>query len=79
MRVTDYKCDSCGHVFDVWKKDLENWKSRVKCPECNLQKAKRVFGIGDIDVAEGKLGNASNGYKTGITYHPSKYGSSYKK
>jgi putative FmdB family regulatory protein len=74
MRFADYQCDECGKIFEVSKGDLETWKTRAKCPKCGKQKSKRIFAIGDIDVAEGKLGNGSNGYRTGITYHPSKYG-----
>lgn len=75
MIFADYRCTNCNYVFEVSKKKvMDDWPTKVKCPECQSKKTKRVYGIGDFDVCEGKAGNYNTGYATSVTYHPNKYG-----
>ena len=44
MPTYDYKCENCGHTFEIFQsmKD-ENLK---KCPECGKETLKRLIGAG---------------------------------
>jgi len=69
MRIIDIKCDDCGFI---WEGTLENFPK--KCPKCLSTNIFRKWGVGVIDIAEGKVGNAETNYSNSITYHPSKFG-----
>jgi hypothetical protein len=76
MHFKDYQCENeeCKHVFQGKKKRiLDDWP-KLKCPKCGCENTYVIFSIGGIDISLGRLGNATNGYTTGITEHPSKYG-----
>lgn len=71
----NFKCNVCEHIFEVCKKKLsDDFFENLKCTECESEDVRRLFHVGDISVAKGRLGNASNGYSKGVTYHPSRYG-----
>lgn len=74
MVITNFKCQ-CGNIFDVAKSTIEeNFESSYKCPMCGSNDTYRIWGVGDIAVAGGMLGNASNGYEGNITNMAGKYG-----
>ena len=43
------------------------------CPKCE-KPLRKLFGSPAFDVAEGKLGNAKNGYSSGYVGKPSHFG-----
>ena len=57
----DYKCE-CGVIKEYRKPYGESFPEYIEL-ECG-HKAKRVFSVPVIDIAEGQ---------NGITYHPSKF------
>jgi hypothetical protein len=73
MRISDYKCtnDECKMVFEYVKDDdLANFPDSVECDRCGAD-SKRIWGFGAMDVAQGKLGNSKDGYRSGCVNHPS--------
>lgn len=67
----DVKCQDCGNIFEVYKRNvLENFVLKP-CPECNSTNIKRVWDIGATDIAQGYQGNSKKGYGKQMTYHPS--------
>jgi putative FmdB family regulatory protein len=42
MPIYEYKCDKCGHNFDV-RRDVTGEEKEPKCPECGAEKPNRVF------------------------------------
>ena len=68
----DFKCEDCESVFEISKGSmLAPTPENVECPECGSTNTYRKFSIGATDVAEGRFGNAKNGYQNGVMYHPS--------
>jgi len=51
MPTYDYECDACGHQFELFQSISEPVKR--KCPECNKQKLRRLFGTGAAVVFKG--------------------------
>jgi len=50
------------------------WPVDVECPACGAHAGRRGYKtVPYTHVAEGKMGNAANGYQTGITYKPSPF------
>lgn len=74
MRIADYKCKDCDFIFEGIRKDFEEWPINLQCPKCGSKNTIKKFGKFVSGVAEGKCGNASTGYSTGIVSHPSKFG-----
>lgn len=74
MYFKDYKCEKCENVFGGTKVSIMDEWPKLKCEKCGSTKTHTLFAIGGTDVAQGILGNAANGYTTGITSHPSKFG-----
>jgi len=44
MPTYDYKCDNCGHTFELFQKITARLKR--KCPECAKPKLVRLIGSG---------------------------------
>ena len=44
MPTYDYKCQSCGHTFEVFQKI--NDKHLESCPKCQKNNVKRLIGSG---------------------------------
>ncbi|MBN1851077.1 MAG: zinc ribbon domain-containing protein [Pirellulales bacterium] len=51
MPTYDYKCDGCGHEFELFQSITELPKQ--KCPECGKMKLRRLFGTGAAIVFKG--------------------------
>jgi putative FmdB family regulatory protein len=51
MPTYDYECDACGHEFELFQSISEPLKR--KCPACNKQKLRRLFGTGAAVVFKG--------------------------
>ncbi len=44
MPTYDYKCQACGHEFEIFQQMSDAIKK--KCPECSKLKLKRLIGAG---------------------------------
>ncbi|MEX1025962.1 MAG: FmdB family zinc ribbon protein [Planctomycetota bacterium] len=44
MPTYDYRCNACGHTFEVFQGFSE--KTKRKCPECGKPKLERLIGTG---------------------------------
>ena len=44
MPTYDYKCDNCGHEYEVFQSMKD--KPLKKCPECGKNKLRRLIGGG---------------------------------
>ena len=51
MPTYDYKCDGCGHEFELFQSMTASVKR--KCPECGTLKLKRLIGIGAAVLFKG--------------------------
>lgn len=70
MIIADFRCNDCKNIFEVSKKKvLDDFPKDVECPKCKSTDTYRMFGIGNFSIAEGKCGNADNGYSSGIVNH----------
>ena len=68
----DMKCEDCSEVFEISKGSImATTPEDVECPKCKSINTHRHFASVTIDVAEGRFGNAKNGYQNGVTYHHS--------
>lgn len=57
MPTYDYKCDACGHQFELFQSITA--EAETKCPECKKKKLRRLIGPGAAIVFKG-----SGFYKT---------------
>ncbi|MCP5023225.1 MAG: zinc ribbon domain-containing protein [bacterium] len=44
MPTYDYRCNACGHTFELFQSMSE--KHKRKCPECSKLKLERLIGMG---------------------------------
>ncbi len=44
MPTYDYRCNACGHAFELFQSMSE--KHKRKCPECSKLKLERLIGMG---------------------------------
>ena len=51
MPTYDYRCDACGHEFELFQQMSAPIKK--KCPECATLKLKRLIGTGSGVVFKG--------------------------
>lgn len=51
MPTYDYKCDACGHEFELFQSITAAVKR--KCPSCGKAKLRRLFGTGAAVVFKG--------------------------
>lgn len=70
MVYSNFKCEGCGHIFTGSKKSVKDNFPHYDCPECGSKDTYRQFTPVTVQVAEGKLGNAKNGYESNIVYKP---------
>lgn len=67
MPTYEYLCDACGHSFD----ELQSFSDDplTKCPECNKDKLRRLFGTGAAVLFKGsgfyQTDYRSESYKAG--------------
>lgn len=71
---SDAECAQCNHIFEISKNKIMDDFIIPICPKCGSKMTKRKWKAVPIFVAEGMVGNAKNGYQSGITYHPSTMG-----
>jgi putative FmdB family regulatory protein len=51
MPTYDYKCDACGHQFELFQSITAD--AETKCPECKKKKLRRLIGPGAAIVFKG--------------------------
>ena len=51
MPTYDYKCDACGHQFELFQSITA--EAETKCPECKKKKLRRLIGPGAAIVFKG--------------------------
>ena len=51
MPIYDYRCNTCGHEFELFQSMSEGVKK--KCPECNKLKLERLIGTGSALIFKG--------------------------
>ena len=51
MPTYDYRCNACGHAFELFQSMSEGVKK--KCPECNKLKLERLIGTGSALIFKG--------------------------
>jgi putative FmdB family regulatory protein len=51
MPTYDYRCDACGHEFELFQQMSASVKK--KCPECDKLKLKRLIGTGSAVMFKG--------------------------
>ncbi len=61
MPTYDYKCDACGHNWELYQS--MNDSPQKKCPKCKKNKAKRLLGLGAGIIFKGS-GFYETDYKT---------------
>ncbi|MEZ6005664.1 MAG: zinc ribbon domain-containing protein [Planctomycetota bacterium] len=44
MPTYDYRCNACGHTFELFQTMSE--REKRKCPECGKNKLERLIGMG---------------------------------
>lgn len=69
MPTYDYKCDNCGHSFDVYQSMKAD--KLTKCPSCGENTLKRLIGTGS-----GLIFKGSGFYLTDYKNKPSESSSS---
>ena len=68
----EMKCDDCNEIWEYNKESImASTPTDLPCPKCESLNTHRSWGIGAIDIAEGKFGNSKNNYQQGVIYHPS--------
>lgn len=72
MTRADYKCEDCENIWEYVKTEGD-FPKNPKCPKCESKNTYRKWSAIRFDVAEGALGNAKNGYTSGVTYHSSRF------
>ncbi len=70
MPIYEYKCESCGHVFEEWQKSYE--ERSIKCPLCGGSTKRLISGTAFILKGSGW-------YVTEYGYKASKNGNSKEK
>lgn len=51
MPTYDYRCDACGHEFELFQSITA--QPQKKCPKCGKMKARRLIGAGSTLIFKG--------------------------
>lgn len=57
MPIYEFRCLTCGHVFELLQLKKEREKDKMKCPKCSHEEVERVLSTISI-------GRSSSGKKT---------------
>ena len=53
MPIYEFKCLSCGKVFELLKLKKDDGKSGMKCPQCNSLEVERVLSSVSVITSSG--------------------------
>jgi putative FmdB family regulatory protein len=53
MPIYEFRCLSCGHVFELLKLKKEDERSVMKCPKCSSQEVERVLSSVSVITSSG--------------------------
>jgi predicted nucleic acid-binding Zn ribbon protein len=60
-KPSDYKCDNCGSIREIFVKFTDDFPKNIPCYKCG-EEMRRVFAPAYKICHQGKTGNAKNGY-----------------
>jgi putative FmdB family regulatory protein len=52
MPIYDFKCNSCGHEFDLIESVHEHDEHKEKCPKCKSKDIERVLGAVSVQTSK---------------------------
>jgi putative FmdB family regulatory protein len=52
MPIYEFKCNSCGHNFDIIESFQEHDKHEEKCPKCKSEDIERVLGTVSVQTSK---------------------------
>lgn len=52
MPIYDFKCNSCGHEFDLIESVNEHDEHKEKCPKCKSGDIERVIGAASVQTSK---------------------------
>jgi putative FmdB family regulatory protein len=67
MKPSDYQCNSCSHIFELFIPDFDSFPETSICPRCNSE-ARRKFSPLPGICHQGRCGNQKNGYTSNLGY-----------
>jgi putative FmdB family regulatory protein len=54
MPIYEFRCLSCGYVFELLKLKKKDERSGMKCPKCNSEEAERVLSSVSVITSSGE-------------------------
>jgi len=52
MPIYDFKCNSCGHKFDLIESVNEHDEHKEKCPKCTSKDIERVLSAVSVQTSK---------------------------
>ena len=52
MPIYEFKCNNCGHVFDIVESLQEHDKHNEKCPKCEGKDIERVLSSASLQTSK---------------------------
>ena len=52
MPIYEFKCNSCGHGFDIVESLKQHDKHEEKCPKCESKDIERVLGTVSVQTSK---------------------------
>ena len=52
MPIYDFKCNNCGHLFDMIETLEEHDKHKEKCPKCKSEDIERVLSTVSVQTSK---------------------------
>ena len=52
MPIYEFKCNSCGHDFDIVESFQEHDKHKEKCPKCKSEDIERVLSAANVQTSK---------------------------
>ncbi|OGW37956.1 MAG: hypothetical protein A2Y97_05455 [Nitrospirae bacterium RBG_13_39_12] len=53
MPIYEFRCLSCGHVFELLKLKKETEKVKMECPKCKSQEVERILSTVSVVTSGG--------------------------
>lgn len=52
MPIYDFKCNDCGHEFDILESVSEHDEHKEKCPKCKSENIERILVAVSVQTAK---------------------------